>query len=188
MGKNQDIETGARLVATDFKLPGGRRKKLARLVRDNGGWFDAADARGMAVEDVLNTLTAAGATYADGSSIKLSTLSNALWRRRQTEPVETSGTRAASTDLSHRKEGKKRAGKVTNTSQLASKQRPPRSPRPTDKLASRKSIGDGLVVSSASNKRPQVSARPKNAETSRADVLGFMRRAAAIRRSDNDRD
>lgn len=83
MAKNKDIEAGARIIAEDFKLPGGRRKAVARLVRDNPSWFDAALTRGMDVEDMLDTLTAAGATYKDGSAINYNTFSNALWRKRE---------------------------------------------------------------------------------------------------------
>jgi hypothetical protein len=89
MIKNKEIEQGARVIAEDFKLPQGRRKKVARLIRDNWDWFDAAEARGLGEEDMLNTLTAAGATYDDGSPINFSTLANALWRRRNNKAVKT---------------------------------------------------------------------------------------------------
>jgi len=82
MAKNLAIETGARVVAEDFLLPGDRRKSIAKLVRDNLNWFDGAEARGMFVDDMLQLLTKAGATYADDTSINFSTLSNALWRVR----------------------------------------------------------------------------------------------------------
>lgn len=89
MIKNKEIEEGAQIIAEDFKLPGGRRKPVARLVKEHLSWFDAAEARGMFVDGILNTLTAAGVTYEDGSSINFATLSNALWRTRNETTVET---------------------------------------------------------------------------------------------------
>jgi hypothetical protein len=95
MAKNLAIETGARVVAEDFLLPGDRRKSIAKLVRGNLSWFDGAEARGMFVDDMLQMLTKAGATHADGTSINFSTLSNALWRVRGMAATEKPNKAAA---------------------------------------------------------------------------------------------
>ncbi len=188
MRRNKDIEAGARDVAADFKLPGGRRKKLAKLLKDNWSWFDAAEARGMAAEDMLHTLTNAGATYEDGSSIKLSTLANALWRRRQAGPVETTHKPAARPRQSNKKDGKRRAGKAPGASQPVSRRRAPRAQHLSDDLGSGRSIGSGPAASGAANKQPRALASAKGAKASPTDVLSYMRRAAAIRRPSKDRD
>lgn len=93
--KNREMEIGARAVAEDFLFPGDRRKSIAKLVRDNLTWFDCAEARGMFVDDILQILTKAGATYADGTAINFSTLSNALWRVRGMSAIDDEPDNAA---------------------------------------------------------------------------------------------
>lgn len=164
MAKNKDIESGGRIVAEDFKLPGGRRKAVAKLVRDHLSWFDAARARGMAVEDILSLLTSVGATYEDGSSINFDTLSNALWRSRNGTSVEP--TKAREPGAKHR----------------------PRQPvHPIEPSKTAKPGGD-RVAGGATGKRPHPRLQDEKLKPSSAEVLGFMRRAAAIRRPRGDRD
>jgi len=186
MAKNKDIESGARIVAEDFKLPAGRRKAVAKLVKDHLSWFDAAKARGMAVEDILSLLTSAGATYDDGSSINFDTLSNALWRRRNgtsVEPTKIDKVRPRRPN----KVASRRAIESTKAHKPAAKHRPrqpvhPIAPRGTAKPE------DDLVTNGAPGKRPHPQVQGEKPKPSSADVLGFMRRAAAIRRPRGDPD
>ena len=86
--KNRDIEAGAKAIAGDQMLPGGRRKKLARLVGDHLTWFDAAEARGMTWEDMIAALSAAGVTRPDGRPLSVGTLSSAVWRKREQSDID----------------------------------------------------------------------------------------------------
>lgn len=186
MAKNKDIESGARIVAEDFNLPGGRRKAVAKLVRDHLSWFDAAKARGMAVEDILSLLTRAGAIYEDGASINFDTLSNALWRRRN-------GTSAGPTKIDEpqprrpNKIASRRAVEPTNVHKPAAKHRPRQPVHATDPNRSAKPGGD-LVTGGVPGKRPHARVHGEKPKSSSADVLGFMRRAAAIRRPRDEPD
>jgi hypothetical protein len=186
MAKNKDIESGARIVAEDFKLPGGRRKAVAKLVKDHLSWFDVAKARGMAVEDILSLLTSAGATYEDGSSINFDTLSNALWRKRNSSSIEP--TKIEKTPP--RRPNKIASGRVVEPTDMhrpAAKRRPRLPVHSTDHNRPAKPGGD-LVTSEVPGKRPHSRVQGEKPKASSADVLGFMRRAAAIRRPRGERD
>lgn len=186
MANNKDIESGARIVSEDFKLPGGRRKAIAKLVNDHLSWFDAAKARGMAVEDILSLLTISGATYEDGSSINFDTLANALWRKRN-------GASAGPTKIDEpqpRRSNKIASGRAvepTNVHKPAAKHRPRQAVHPTDPNRTAKPRGD-LVTSEMPGKKPHTRVPVEKPKASSADVLGFMRRAAAIRRTRGERD
>lgn len=182
MAKNKDIESGARIVAEDFKLPGGRRKAVAKLVKDHLSWFDAAKARGMVVEDILSLLTGAGATYEDGSSINFDTLSNALWRRRN-GTVEIDKVQPPRSN----KVASGRAAEPTNVDKPAAKHRPRQPVHPIDPNKTAK-LGGDLVTSGVPGKKPHTRVPVEKPKTSSADVLGFMRRAAAIRRPRGEPD
>lgn len=180
MAKNNEIEAGARIVAEDFKLPGGRRKAVAKLVRDHLVWFTAAETRGMVVEDMLNTLTAAGATYEDGASINYTTLSNALWRKRNAPQKDMARPRRS-----------KQGGVSGRAIEAAVIQKPAEKRRPGHAGGSRDSgkPDGGLAASTVHRQRPKVRIHSEEAKPSSPDVLGFMRRAAAMRRpqsSDGD--
>jgi hypothetical protein len=185
MAKDKDIESGARAIAEDFKLPGGRRKAVAKLVRHHLSWFDAAKDRGMAVDDILRLLTRAGATYEDGSSINFETLSNALWRRRNADTVEAPQRDKARAP--EKKDAGGRAVKVANSLKPAAKHRPRRPTHPIDDNRAAKP-GGGLATDGLPSKKPHARVQSEKAKTSSADVLGFMRRAAAIRRPRGDDD
>lgn len=174
--KNKDLEAGARVIAEDFRLPAGRRKAIAKLVRDHLDWFGAAEARGLVVADILRLLTAAGATYEDGSPIKFTTLSNALWRRR-----------TASAERNHKvplggerqKPGPNRADGVM---------------RPASKHARRNAArrasteADQAVASARRDVRSKSPVQTGTETPSKSEVLGFMHRAAALRRPARDPD
>ena len=175
MAKDEDIESGARGIAEDFKLPGGRRKAVAKLVRHHLSWFDAAKDRGMAVDDILRLLTRAGATYEDGSSINFDTLSNALWRKRNGKSVEP----MQGDKVQLRRPNKGASGRtveIKNVHKPAAQYRPKRPAHPIDDNKKEKP-GAGLVTGGLLGKKPKASS---------AEVLGFMRRAAVIRRRDLD--
>jgi hypothetical protein len=64
MANNKELQSGLRAMTEDFQLPGGGRKKLARLVAVHLWWFEAAGARGMSWQDMIRALTAAGGRQA----------------------------------------------------------------------------------------------------------------------------
>lgn len=180
MAKNKEIEAGARIVAEDFKFPGGRRKAVAKLVRDHLDWFTAAETRGMVVEDMLNTLTAAGATYEDGASINYTTLSNALWRKRNTPQKEMARPRRS-----------KLGGVSGRAIEAADIQKPARKRRPGHAGGGSNSgkPESGLAATKAPRQRSQARIHSEEGKPSSADVLRYMHRAAAMRRprsSDGD--
>ncbi len=186
MAKNNDIESGARIVAEDFKLPGGRRKAVAKLVKDHLGWFDAAKARGMAVEDILSLLTNVGATYEDGSSINFDTLSNALWRRRNGTSVEP----AKIDKVRPRRPNKVASGRAIESTKAHKPAANHRPRQPVHPIAPRRTAkpGDDLVTNGAPGKRPRPKVQGEKPKPSSADLLSFMRRAVAIRRPQGDPD
>jgi hypothetical protein len=139
----------------------------------------------MAVEDILNLLTRAGATYEDGSSINFDTLSNALWRRRNDNTVEASQKDKAK--ASEKKDTGERAVKGANILKPAAKHRPRQPGCPMDDLRKGKPDG-GLATSGLPGKRPHARVQAEKIKASSKEVLGFMRRAAAIRRSRGDHD
>jgi hypothetical protein len=60
MVDNKELESGLKVMAEDFHLPGGGHKKLSQLVAGHMHWFDAAERRGMGWRDMIRALTAAG--------------------------------------------------------------------------------------------------------------------------------
>jgi hypothetical protein len=179
LAKNATIETGAQAVAEDFLLPGGRRKSIAKLVRDNLSWFDAAEARGMFVEDMLQTLTIVGATYADGTSINFSTLSNALWRVRSNGAVGQPNKNAIAqrSDQATRLRSRYETGAPGRTSRDAKRPK-------TRKLKEQQDLDmisrDAVYKGSLSGK-PNVTSRAAGGE--HADILARLSRTTTARRA-----
>lgn len=66
-------------MAEDFRLPGGGRKKLSRLVAGHLWWFDAGARRGMGWRDMIQALTAAGVTGKGGRPLNVGTLSSTVF-------------------------------------------------------------------------------------------------------------
>ena len=93
---NKQIEAGAKAIAEDMMLPGGGRKKLARVVSDHLDWFDAVEARGLTWGDMSRLLLAAGAHGSDGRAIPVGTLSSTVWRKRSdaASPISPASTHA----------------------------------------------------------------------------------------------
>lgn len=83
MARNDEIEAGAKAIVEDLKMPGGRQKKLAKVVAAHLSWFDAAEARGMTWDDMIAVLAAAGARRKSGLPLSRGTLSSAVWRKRK---------------------------------------------------------------------------------------------------------
>jgi hypothetical protein len=163
--RNREIEAGAKAIASDRMLPGGRRKKLSRLIEDHLAWFDAAEARGMTWDDMIAALFAAGVTRPDGGPLTVGTLSSAVWRRRNRTPVPPPTGRVD-------KPQRSRSAKT----QSAPRERP-------GPLSSKKASGEGDVPAARAGKadQPLDETRPQG-----AGVLAFMRRAAKMRRLDGD--
>lgn len=162
--KNRAIETGAKAIADDQMLPGGRRKKVSRLVEDHLPWFDAAEARGMTWEDMSAALSAAGVTRPDGRPLSIGTLSSAVWRKRN---------QATLPERPHRAAGSPRPISV---------EKPPTSSRAGLSQSSSNTRSKGHVRPTPRSERvdqPRDDMAPKG-----AGVLAFMHRAAKMRRFD----
>jgi hypothetical protein len=173
-GRHKDLQAGVRLIAEDFRLPNGRRKKIAKLVKEHWGWLEAAQARGMVVEDILAMLTAAGATYDGGVPIKFATLSNAIWRRRAAQACRPEKAPA------------------TSKVQKAAGSRRPAGPAGRKR---KQASAAGFIAPAQARSRAGIQAKDRElpvqkpvATGSGAGVLKFMRRAAALRRPPDDPD
>jgi len=163
--KNRDLEAAAKAIAVDQMLPGGRRKKVSRLVEDHLPWFDAAEARGMTWEDMSAALSVAGVTRPDGRPLSIGTLSSAVWRKRNQATLPERPHRAAGSPrpMSVEKPPTSRAGLSHSSLNTQSKG----DVRPTPR--------SGRVD------QPRNDMAPKD-----AGVLAFMHRAAKMRRLDGD--
>lgn len=82
MVKSKEIEAGLKAITEDFNLPGGGQMMLSRLVQDYLAWFDAVEARGLTVDDMVRLLFAHGVKRKDGRPFSTGTLSYTLWRKR----------------------------------------------------------------------------------------------------------
>lgn len=159
MAKKSELEAGLMAMAQDFVLLGGGRLRVARLVANHLDWFDAAEARGMAWRDMARALATADVTDKHGKALSTGTLSSAVWRARNRRSNPAAPTRSSAR---------------TNSS------RPP---------AVQKSR-QGLSVVRQQKRPIPPAADPRAAVTkspsSRDDVLGFMKRAAALRKGRDD--
>lgn len=178
--KNRDIETGAKTIASDFHLPGGRRKKLARLVAEHLAWFDLAEARGLTWDDMIAVLAAAGIRRDDGRPLSRGALSSAVWRKRQDGRV-ASGAKA---ELSHEKGGDVPARRPPSRKEQGAPE--PQNVgrraggRPAAKVAVRKKA--------AAAGRSVPAGTPTRQHDASDTVLAYMQRAARIRRNTDEAD
>src|SRR5260370_16994243 len=101
MATSKEIEAGAKAIAEDLRLPGGGVKKLARVIEDHLGWFDAAEARGLTWADMSRLLFAVGAKGQNGRPFSVGTLYSTVWRKR--EDAKRIGKGIASSSKSARK-------------------------------------------------------------------------------------
>jgi hypothetical protein len=93
---SNEIETGAKAIAEDLRLPGGGLKKLARVVGDHLNWFDTAEARGLTWADMSRLLFAAGAKGRNDRPLSVGTLYLTVWRKREDAKRIDSGTASSS--------------------------------------------------------------------------------------------
>lgn len=172
MFNNKQIEAGAKAIAEDMTLPGGSRKKLARVVGDHLAWFDVVEARGLTWGDISRLLFAAGAKSKNGRPISIGTLSSAVWRKRGEAKAPTSSPQSA---LQHRalngqtNERRIKARETPLNRTIANKDSQARTPRVLRATA-----------------KPENNTPPEIEPTSKEQTLAFMKRAASIRRSRSD--
>ena len=180
MATDKEIEAGAKAIAADLALPGGGRKKLARVVEDHLSWFDAVEIRGLTWNDVTRLLFAAGAKGPNGRPISIGTLSSAVWRKRKETRTSMPSTK---TQIE--------TGAPPPQSGVGKRARDPRVLAGDPSLASatagkisKTSITRQSAMRPTSPQNSSKTANPaKIASTSKSQTLAFMQRAAAIRRA-----
>jgi hypothetical protein len=198
------IEAGAKAIAKDFELPGGRRAKLARVVARHLDWFDAAEARGMTWDDMIAVLAAAGAKRENELPLSRGALSSAVWRKRRgvDQPAQkvagSSGARNQYRASGHspRKLAAERlpasGGVMSQDAPGALNIRnagPARSTARPARVGPAKTTGGAKQATRAGTpgERASTTSRAKRGgKTSNDAVLAYMRRAATIRRSPRD--
>jgi len=179
---NKQIEAGAKAIAEDMMLPGGGRKKLARVVNDHLDWFDAVEARGLTWGDMSRLLLAAGAHGSDGRAIPIGTLSSTVWRKRSdaTSPASRASTKTHATGWAS-----PRIGQAERTRVIPNK--PPSRAGDQNSVARTKSKYASKAKQPAIQPtKPASRTAPSNTTTSKAQTLAFMKRAASIRRGRSD--
>jgi len=179
---NKQIEAGARAIAEDMTLPGGGRKKLARVVNDHLDWFDAVEARGLTWGDISRLLLAAGAHGRDGHSIPIGTLSSTVWRKRldAASPASPAAGKPQETGRAS-----PRMGQAERTHAIPSKL--------TNHAGDQNSVARTKSKRASKAKqrtaqpvKPASRTAPSDTTTSKAQTLAFMKRAASIRRGRSD--
>lgn len=186
MASDQEIEDGAKVIAKDLALPGGGRKKLARVVEDHLDWFDAAEARGLTWSDMTRVLFAAGAKGRGGRHISVGTLSSAVWRKRKDAetPVPAARPRARTRVTPAQRGFRKRTG----GSNVPAVDRLPTAAvaEETTKISVKSRTTEEAILPAMRDSSPKTRKSLKIDPASKSDTLAFMKRAAAIRRSRND--
>lgn len=179
---NKQIEAGAKAIAEDMMLPGGGRKKLARVVNDHLDWFDAVEARGLTWSDISRLLLAAGAKDRNGRAISVGTLSSTVWRKRSdaASPISPASTRTRATVRAS-----PRMGQAERTNVIPSKPSSRAGDRNSVVRTKRKHASKAKQPATQSAK-PASRTAPSDTTTSKAQTLAFMKRAASIRRGRSD--
>lgn len=178
--KNRDIEAGAKAIANDLQLPGGRRKKLARVVADHLQWFDLAEARGMTWDDMIAVLAAAGVTRDDGRPLSRGTLSSVVWRKRQEKRDDSRQKEMGSIG--------ERTGRAPGIGPRRSEPQPI-ARHPARPMRDRQAVAKSAAKESAPAKqRPSVSGPRAQDKDGAKAVLAYMQRAARIRRNADEPD
>lgn len=182
MLSNKQIEAGAKTIAEDMMLPGGGRKKLARVVENHLDWFAAVEARGLTWGDISRLLLAAGAKGGNGRAISTGTLSSTVWRKREAvQALESPARRPAKTRITPRRSGS--AGQTGDHNAMPDK------PPPSRDVANQglKTRAQGRASSGSTPHMTRNAAKahtpPKTEAASKAQTLAFMKRAATIRRA-----
>lgn len=179
---NKQIEVGAKAIAEDMMLPGGGRKKLARVVGDHLDWFDAVEARGLTWGDMSRLLLAAGAHGGDGSAIPVGTLSSTVWRKRSDAASPTSAVPEKTQET-----GRPSPRMVQAEHNRAIPSKPPSRADDRNSVTRPKSKHALKAKQPATQPaKPASRAAPSDTATSKAQTLAFMKRAASMRRGRSD--
>ena len=182
MLSNKQIEAGANAIAEDMMLPGGGRKKLARVVENHLDWFDAVEARGLTWADMSRLLLAAGAHVSDGRAIPVGTLSSTVWRKRSdaASPASPASTKTRAAGRASPRMGQAERNHVvpSKPTSRAGDQNP--ATRTKSQHASK------TKQPATQTAKPASRTAPSDTTTSKAQTLAFMRRAASIRRGRSD--
>jgi hypothetical protein len=171
---DKQIEAGAKALAADAALPGGGRKKLARLVGEHLHWFDATEKRGMTWGDISRLLFAAGVRAKNGRPIPIGTLSSTVWRKRQ-DATDVSVPKPPSAQSRQRMHETKVEYSEPDIRGL----KKPAVPRGTSPSKPKQST-------SVMTKPPQAKTPANSRSASSEQTLAFMKRAAALRRTQRD--
>ena len=187
---DKEIEAGAKAIVRDLSLPGGGRKKLARVVEDHLSWFAMVEARGLTWADITRLLSGAGAMGRNGRAISIGTLSSAVWRKREdtkrksnSDAVSFNPAMAIQSSASHqagrRGERSRNSGDVgaTRDSGLLVPSFPQGEPEPPSK-------DTGSKQARTPTRRPSLSSGSKGSRQksfSNNDLLAFMQRSTSVR-------
>lgn len=174
MISNKELETGLKVMAEDFHLLGGSRKKLSRLVAEHMWWFDAAERRGMSWRDMIQAMAAAGVTGRGAKPVSVGTLSSSVWRAR---------TKAAEEADSPRPEGRPepKPSEPPGQQRRIAKRQPALETQQGGQRASRQN--DDARPARPALKQPAGGGRPSSINRG---VLAYMDRARAVRRRSKD--
>lgn len=170
MVSNKELEAGLKAMAEDFHLPGGARKKLARLVAEHLWWFDAAEQRGMSWRDMVRALAAVGVTGKGTKPVSVGTLSSTVWRARTITAGEVDGRRL---------EGR------LGPKPIGPRAQPRRSPKretPVQTQQERRRASPQNVDGARAGRPASQPAGGDRPGRVNEDVLAFMDRARAVRR------
>lgn len=209
MARNDELVRGAEAMASDFELPGDRRKKLARVVAGHLDFFAEADACGLTWQDISAVLAKAGIRSKNGLPLSVGTLSSSVWRKRReaatnskssggptsvdvtsrhrvTRPqnAESDATAPAPSDSGaiSRKRGEVRG----NQSAPANRTKSPAQNTASQRRAEKQRAPATPGTSRGSRASMDEPTKAKKPTVDKADVLGFMRRAAQLRRRTDD--
>lgn len=190
MARIDEIEAGAKAIAKDCNLPGGRTVKLARVVARHLHWFDAAEARGLTWDDMIALLAIAGVRRPNGLPLSRGTLSSAVWRKRNEvtaekkrsdQPPVGGGIAELAAHPGFRSGPRKND---VSSSKQASNDRATRARQPVRQRASSETgIPSGLYKPNSSGQKSKDDAAN---QSDVPDVLAFMKRAAKLRQSHDD--
>ena len=155
MAGKSELEAGLEAMARDFVLPGGGKLKVARLVSTHLDWFDLAAEHGLTWLDISRALASVSITDRRGKALSFGTITAAVWRARDLRDQAPSSVQKP----------KSRTARPTAHKKA---QVPHSKPQPNPK--------------SSALPKPAQDERSKPASSNK-DILGYMQRAAALRKS-----
>lgn len=179
---NKQIEAGAKAIAEEMTLPGGGRKKLARVVENHLDWFAAVEARGLTWGDISRLLLAAGAKGGNGRAMSVGTLSSTVWRKRkEAQSLENPARCPTKTRITPGRNGLR--------GQTGDHNAAPDKPPPS-RVAANQALKMRAQSRASSGRTPHMTRNaekactpPNTGAASKAQTLAFMKRAANIRRA-----